>query len=60
MLQQKKVQKTKIQLSVFRGMIRDKSQGPFPKAERVIIFYTPRNKPVGWKGIYCTAPPSLH
>lgn len=55
----KKAQKTKIQLSVFRGMIRIKSQGSFPRAERVIIFYTLRNKPAGWQGIYRTAPPSL-
>lgn len=32
--------------SVFLGgMIRGKSQGSLPKAEGVIIFYTPRNKP---------------
>lgn len=45
MLQRKRAQKTKIQKCVLRGMIRGKSQGSLPKAEGVIIFYTPRNKP---------------
>lgn len=45
MLQRKRAQKTKIQQCVLRGMIRGKSQGSLPKAEGVIIFYTPRNKP---------------
>lgn len=35
----------KRQQCVFRGMIRGKSQGLLPKAEEVVIFCTPRNKP---------------